>query len=149
MEQKNHIKFLSLEQHLAEEIVQGKIVGVPHDLLKKKRDIKKYKNRICRKVFLDLVYIVVYIFVYITRKRKVIDMMTAKVFKNGRSQAIRLPKECRFSSDEVVVNKIGDIVILLPKQNKWDSFMKAIDMFSDDFMADGRTTDIVQERDEL
>ena len=96
-----------------------------------------------------VVYIVVYIFVYITRKRKVIDMMTAKVFKNGRSQAIRLPKECRFSSDEVVVNKIGDIVILLPKQNKWDSFMKAIDMFSDDFMADGRTTDIVQERDEL
>ena len=96
-----------------------------------------------------VVYIVVYIFVYIIRERKVIDMMTAKVFKNGRSQAIRLPKECRFSSDEVVVNKIGDIVILLPKQNKWDSFMKAIDMFSEDFMADGRTTDIVQERDEL
>ena len=65
-------------------------------------------------------------------------MMTAKVFKNGRSQAIRLPKECRFSSDEVVVNKIGDIVILLPKQNNWDSFMKPIDMFSDDFMANGR-----------
>ena len=96
-----------------------------------------------------MVYIVVYIFVYIIRERKVIDMMTAKVFKNGRSQAIRLPKECRFLSDEVVVNKIGDIVILLPKQNKWDSFMKAIDMFSEDFMADGITTDIVQERDEL
>ena len=96
-----------------------------------------------------MVYIVVYIFAYITRERKVIDMMTAKVFKNGRSQAIRLPKECRFSSDEVMVNKIGDIVILLPKQNKWDSFMKAIDMFSDDFMADGRTIDKVQERDEL
>ena len=62
-------------------------------------------------------------------------MMTAKVFENGRSQAIRLPKECRFSSDEVMVNKIGDIVLLLPKQNKWDSFMRAIDMFSDDFMA--------------
>ena len=87
--------------------------------------------------------------IYIARERKVILMMTAKVFKNGRSQAIRLPKECRFSSDEVMVNKIGDVVILLPKENKWDSFMKAIDMFSDDFMADGRTTDIVQERDEL
>ena len=96
-----------------------------------------------------MIYIVVYILTYITIEREVIDMMTAKVFKNGRSQAIRLPKECRFSSDEVVVNKIGDIVILLPKQNKWDSFMKAIDMFSDDFMADGRTIDIVQERDEL
>lgn len=94
---------------------------------------------------LDLVYIMV----YILNERKVILMMTAKVFKNGRSQAIRLPKECRFSSDEVVVNKIGDIVILLPKQNKWESFMRAIDMFSDDFMEDGRTTDIVQEREAL
>ena len=76
-------------------------------------------------------------------------MMTAKVFKNGRSQAIRLPKECRFSSDEVVVNKIGDIVILLPKQNKWDSFMRAVDIFSEDFMADGRATDIVQEHEAI
>ena len=90
----------------------------------------------------------VYIMVYILNERKVILMMTAKVFKNGRSQAIRLPKECRFSSDEVVVNKIGDIVILLPKENKWDSFMRAIDMFSDDFMADGRTNS-AQEREEL
>ena len=76
-------------------------------------------------------------------------MMTAKVFENGRSQAIRLPKECRFSSDEVMVNKIGDIVILLPKQDKWDSFMRAVDMFSDDFMADGRSEDMVQEREGL
>lgn len=76
-------------------------------------------------------------------------MMTAKVFKNGRSQAIRLPKECRFSSDEVVVNKIGDIVILLPKQNKWESFMRAIDMFSEDFMEDRRTRDSAQEREAL
>ena len=93
--------------------------------------------------------IVVYIVVYTIYGRKVINMMTAKVFENGRSQAIRLPKECRFSSDEVMVNKIGDIVILLPKQNKWDSFMRTIDMFSDDFMADGRATDMVQEREEL
>ena len=76
-------------------------------------------------------------------------MMTAKVFENGRSQAIRLPKECRFSSDEVMVNKIGDIVILIPKQNKWESFMKAIDMFSEDFMEDGRAEDIDQSREEL
>ena len=92
---------------------------------------------------------VIYIVIYTMCERKVINMMTAKVFQNGRSQAIRLPKECRFSSDEVMVNKIGEIVILLPKHNKWDSFMRAIDMFSDDFMADGRATDMVQEREEL
>ena len=91
----------------------------------------------------------VYTVIYTQIERKVIIMMTAKVFENGRSQAIRLPKECRFSSDEVMVNKIGEIVILLPKQYKWDSFMRAIDMFSDDFMADGRATDISQEREAL
>ena len=92
---------------------------------------------------------IVYIMVYTLSGRQVIDMMTAKVFENGRSQAIRLPKECRFSSDVVMVNKIGDIVLLLPKQSKWDSFIKAVDMFSDDFMADGRTADRVQERESL
>ena len=44
---------------------------------------------------------------------------------------------------------MGDIVILLPKQNNWDSFMRAIDMFSDDFMAEGRISDIAEEYDEL
>ena len=76
-------------------------------------------------------------------------MMTAKVFENGRSQAIRLPKECRFSTDEVVVNKIGDIVLLMPKTNKWSSFMQAIDMFSDDFMEKVRPDEKEQEREEL
>lgn len=76
-------------------------------------------------------------------------MMTAKVFENGRSQAVRLPKECRFNTDEVAVNRIGDIVILVPKTNKWDSFMQAIDMFSEDFMDGGRTDEARQEREDL
>lgn len=76
-------------------------------------------------------------------------MITAKVFENGESQAIRLPKECRFSTDEVVVNKIGDIVLLMPKTNKWSSFMQAIDMFSDDFMENERPDEKEQEREEL
>ncbi len=76
-------------------------------------------------------------------------MMTAKIFENGRSQAVRLPKECRFSTDEVMINKIGDIVLLMPKTSKWDSFMKAIDMFSDDFMEGGREAQVFQGREEL
>ena len=78
-----------------------------------------------------------------------IIMMTAKVFKNGRSQAVRLPKECRFNTDEVAVNKIGDIVLLIPETDQWNSFMKAIDMFSEDFMEDGREVDKGQEREKL
>ena len=76
-------------------------------------------------------------------------MMTAKVFENARSQAVRLPKECRFDTDEVAVNKIGDIVLLIPKTNKWSSFMQAIDMFSDDFMEEERNDGLKQEREEL
>ena len=75
-------------------------------------------------------------------------MLSAKIFENGRSQAVRLPKEYRFCCDEVMVNKIGDVLILLPKNGKWDSFITAIDMFSDDFMAD-RGEISVQKREEL
>ena len=61
-------------------------------------------------------------------------MMTAKVFDDGISQIIRLPKEYRFDTDEVSVNRIGDIVLLVPKDENWKSFELALDMFSDDFM---------------
>ena len=76
-------------------------------------------------------------------------MMTAKIFENGRSQAVRLPKEFRFDADEVAINKIGEVVMLMPKNNDWSSFIQAIDMFSDDFMSSGRDKEIIQERESL
>ena len=76
-------------------------------------------------------------------------MMTAKLFENGRSQAVRLPKECRFTGDEVSVNKVGDIVLLIPKENKWSGFLNSLDLFSDDFMNGGRDQSDVQEREAL
>ncbi len=76
-------------------------------------------------------------------------MMTAKIFENGRSQAVRLPKECRFSGKEVTVNKIGDVVILMPKENKWEGFLNSLNLFSDDFMCDGREQSAEQERESL
>ena len=50
---------------------------------------------------------------------------------------------------EVLVNKIGDVVILVPKTAKWDSFMRAADMFSPDFMIEDRGVQYLQEREEL
>lgn len=76
-------------------------------------------------------------------------MMTAKVFENGRGQAVRLPRECRFSGEEVAVNKIGDIVMLMPKENKWSGFLNSLNLFSEDFMDDGRGENIPQERERL
>ena len=50
-------------------------------------------------------------------------MDVAKVFENGRSQAIRLPKEYRFDTDEVFVFKEGNKVVLFPKPSvTWESF---------------------------
>ena len=47
----------------------------------------------------------------------------AKVFKNGQSQAVRLPKEFRFYTDEVFVSKEGDNIILSPKPKiTWAEF---------------------------
>lgn len=76
-------------------------------------------------------------------------MMTAKLFENGRSQAVRLPKEYRFDAGEIAINKIGEIVMLIPKTNKWNSFIQAIDMFSNDFLESGREDQVIQEREEL
>ena len=63
----------------------------------------------------------------------------AKLFKNGQSQAVRLPKEFRFENqEEVFIKKIEDGVILLPKKDKtvWEHMFDRLDEFSDDFMQD-------------
>lgn len=73
-------------------------------------------------------------------------MDTAKVFTNGGSQAVRLPKDCRFTDDEVLVNRIGSIVILMPKDDPWKSMMDSLSLFTEDFLADGIESLPVQER---
>lgn len=61
-------------------------------------------------------------------------MKTAKLFKNGESQAVRLPKEFRFEGDEVLIKKAGNAVVLLPKKKSWDSLVESLEQFSSDFM---------------
>jgi antitoxin VapB len=74
-------------------------------------------------------------------------MNTAKIFQNGRSQAVRLPKDFRFDGDEVFVHKVGNAVVLLPVRHSWDTFFESLSKFSNDFMQDGRLQPEVQERD--
>lgn len=61
-------------------------------------------------------------------------MDTAKIFTNGKSQAVRLPKAYRLKGKEAFITKIGDAIILLPKGEKWDSLISSLDLFSEDFM---------------
>jgi len=63
-------------------------------------------------------------------------MKTAKLFKNGDSQAVRLPKEFRFAGDEVLIKRIGSAVVLLPKAKSWDTLLESLDKFPADFMTD-------------
>ena len=63
-------------------------------------------------------------------------MQTAKLFENGRSQAVRLPKECRFGGTEVFIRKYEDIVILFPKGSPWAPLVNSLVNFTDDFMAE-------------
>jgi len=74
---------------------------------------------------------------------------TARVFINGGSQAVRLPKDCRFAGDEVLVNRIGSVVILMPKDDPWQSMMQSLDLFTDDFLKNGVDDLPVQERSML
>ncbi len=63
-------------------------------------------------------------------------MTTAKIFPNGQSQAIRIPKEFRFENqDEVFIAKEGEAIILFPKSSKFNILFDALEKFSDDFMA--------------
>lgn len=60
---------------------------------------------------------------------------TAKLFKNGDSQAVRLPKEFRFEGTEVLIKRVGDAVVLLPMSKSWDTLVASLAKFPRDFMA--------------
>ena len=65
-------------------------------------------------------------------------MTTAKVFRSGHSQAVRLPKEYQVDASELYIKRLGDVLILSPMDDAWSSFEKSLSMFSDDFCADAR-----------
>jgi antitoxin VapB len=63
-------------------------------------------------------------------------MDTAKLFKNGRSQAVRLPKKYRFPGQQVFIKRVGDAVLLMPEQREWDALIASAAQFSDDYMVE-------------
>lgn len=75
---------------------------------------------------------------------------TAKLFKNGQSQAVRLPKEFRFENqDEVFIKRVDEGIVLMPKHDRsiWDNMFEGLDDFSSDFM--NERVQPKQEREEL
>ncbi len=87
--------------------------------------------------------------VYITsiyNDEKEAAVKKAKLFKNGGSQAVRLPKEFRFEGEFVYVKQAGRAVILMSHENSWKDFENTLEQFSEDFMAE-RKQPAYQERD--
>lgn len=73
-------------------------------------------------------------------------MDSAKLFQNGKSQAVRLPKEYRFRGSKVYLKRMGNAIVLIPEHDSWQSMLESLSLFSDDFMAE-RTQPPVEERD--
>ena len=61
-------------------------------------------------------------------------MKQAKLFQNGQSQAVRLPKDFRFDGDSVIIKRVGKAVVLLPHNEPWDTLFDALSAFSPDFI---------------
>lgn len=76
------------------------------------------------------------------------EMETAKLFTNGKSQAVRLPKAYRLKGKEVGITKIGNAVILYPITTKWNSMVDSLNKFSDDFMEE-RKQPALENREEI
>jgi antitoxin VapB len=80
---------------------------------------------------------------------RVVNMKTAKLFKNGDSQAVRLPKEFRFTGKEVLIKRVGSAVVLLPKAKSWDTLVESLEKFPPDFMSERQQPAAAERRDSL
>jgi antitoxin VapB len=76
-------------------------------------------------------------------------MTTAKLFQNGRSQAVRLPRDFRFTGNEVRVRRFGLGVLLEPVTVSTDDWFAALDRYRGLFMPEGRDQPKSQTRDAL
>jgi antitoxin VapB len=73
-------------------------------------------------------------------------MTIAKVFRNGRSQAIRLPKEFRVETNEVYLKRTREGFLVIPR-DPWELFFEGVEELSDDFMRGGRVQPEVERRE--
>ena len=73
-------------------------------------------------------------------------MKTAKVFRSGNSQAVRIPKEFHLAGEEVEIRRQGGSLILRPRKESWAALVNSLKMFTDDFMKEERRQPPTEER---
>ena len=75
-------------------------------------------------------------------------MDKAKLISDKNDQSVRLPKAYRLKGKEVFITKVGNAIILLPKEEKWNLLFNSLDKFSDDFMNERLQPDM-ENREEI
>ena len=73
-------------------------------------------------------------------------MKTAKIFKSGNSQAVRIPKEFHLEGEEVEIRKQGSALVLRPTKKSWAALIESLKTFTGDFMEQGRNQPPAQNR---
>jgi antitoxin VapB len=76
-------------------------------------------------------------------------MKTAKIFRSGNSQAVRIPKEFQLAGKEVEIERQGDVLLLRPRKRSWDTLTKSLTKFTQDYMKSGRRQPRLQKRDRV
>ena len=76
-------------------------------------------------------------------------MSTAKIFRSGNSQALRLPKEFQLDVPEVEIFRRGDEIIIRKKPKNLARVFELLTGLSEDFMSDGRNQPPMQRREQL
>ena len=73
-------------------------------------------------------------------------IQTTRTFKNGNSQAVRLPKEFAVPDGELFIRKISGVILLIPQNDPWSLFEESLSGFSNDFMINDRNQPEMQKR---
>jgi len=78
-------------------------------------------------------------------------MALTKIFKNGNSQAVRIPAELAYERADldVEIERVGDEIRIRPARRSLDKVMSKFAQFSSDFMSEGRGENMESQRDEL
>ena len=74
------------------------------------------------------------------------ELHITRPFMSGRSQAIRIPREYRLADEDVVINQIGDCLMITPRASIEKMFLDSLGQFTDDFLADGRPEEVPNRR---
>lgn len=76
-------------------------------------------------------------------------MKRTTIFQSGNSQAMRIPREMRFESDNVLIEKIGPVTVILEESDPWAGLRLAQMMFAGGFMPEGRSLNAIVTREGL